>query len=44
MPVLPSCRGGLVADDMVGSPLTVLAVNYLGAGLRDALAPRIRGR
>ena len=24
--------------------LTVLAVNYLGDGLRDALDPRIRGR
>jgi peptide/nickel transport system permease protein len=24
--------------------LTVLSVNYLGDGLRDALDPRIRGR
>jgi len=24
--------------------LTVLAVNYIGDGLRDALDPRIRGR
>ena len=24
--------------------LTVLAVNYMGDGLRDALDPRIRGR
>ena len=28
----------------VAISLTVLSVNYLGDGLRDALDPRIRGR